>query len=61
VWSFSARLKSERTSFDSTAADCDVRELANPVRRERIFDGIETRTSPNPAWVRKCGRRLVKP
>lgn len=46
VWSFSARLKSERTSFDSTAADCDVRELANPVRCERISDGIETRTSP---------------
>jgi hypothetical protein len=31
---------------DSTAADCDVRELANPVRCERTSDGIETRTSP---------------
>ena len=55
VWSFSARLKSERTSFDSTAADCDVRELANPVRCERIFDGIETRTSPRPR------RRIRRP
>jgi hypothetical protein len=33
----------------------------NPARRERVLDGIETRTSPQPAWVRKRGRRLVKP
>jgi len=48
VWSFSAPLKRERTSFDSTAADCDVRELVNPARCERVPDGIETRTSPKP-------------
>ena len=32
--------------FDSSQLDCDVRELANPVHCECIFDGIETRTSP---------------
>lgn len=32
--------------FDSCFPDCDVRELVNPARRERVLDGIETRTSP---------------
>ena len=35
--------------FDSSQLDCDVRELANPVHRECILDGIETRTSPTRA------------
>ena len=42
--------------FDSSLLDCDVRELANPVHCECIFDGIETRTSPKllPAARARC-------
>ena len=47
--------------FDSCRADCDVRELVNPARCERVFDGLETRTSPQMighvsplAWTAAC-------
>ena len=45
-----------RSWFDSSLLDCDVRELANPVHCECIFDGIETRTSPklSPAARARC-------
>ena len=42
--------------FDSLHLDCDVRELANPMHCECVFDGIETRTSPmlSPAARARC-------